>query len=223
MSVKDLIEKRLAHCLTKPLPQRIYNLKGSLPPLLLALTDEPFIAVTETEEEAISVFDGFGYFSKLMGKQSAIYFPESLDAASSGKQIEILLNAKNDSSFILTLASFMAQVADKTAITTQSIELRAGEEFPREYLNETLTAMGYKRAAMVVDEGEFSVRNYIFDIYPPGRKNPIRVEFFGDEIDSVRAFDADTQKTIEKLDSESILPLTQSGGTCYLFESFETK
>ncbi|QWR76624.1 transcription-repair coupling factor [Candidatus Magnetomonas plexicatena] len=223
MSVKDLIEKRLAHCLTKPLPQRVYNLKGSLLPLLLALTDEPFMAVTDSEEEAVSLFEGYSYFSKLMGKPSAIYFPESLDAATSGKQIEILLNAQHDSSFILTLASFTVQVADRNVITTQSIVLRAGEEFPREYLNETLSAMGYKRAAMVVDEGEFSIRNYIFDIFPPGRKNPVRVEFFGDEIDSVRAFDADTQKTIEKLDSETILPLTQGGGTCYLFETFDTK
>ncbi|MEO5355698.1 MAG: transcription-repair coupling factor [Nitrospirae bacterium YQR-1] len=222
MSVKDLIEKSLGH-LTKPLPQRIYNLKGSLLPLLLCLVDKSFMAITETEDEAVSVFNGYEYFSKLMGKRPAIYFPESIDAETAGRQIEILLNAENDSSFILTLTSFTAQVTGRAAITGQAIELRAGEEFPREYLNETLTAMGYKKVSMVVDEGEFSLRNYIFDIYPPGRKNPVRVEFFGDEIDSIRAFDVNTQKTIEKLHGESILPLSQGGGTEYLFESFDIK
>ena len=69
-----------------------------------------------------------------------------------------------------------------------------------------LVEMGYERTDMVTSPAEFSVRGGIIDIYPITEKHPIRIELFDDEIDSIRYFDADTQRSLEKISSVSFGP-----------------
>src|SRR5690625_7375163 len=66
--------------------------------------------------------------------------------------------------------------------------------------------MGYKRVQMVTAPGEFSVRGGIIDIYPMTEKYPIRVELFDDEVDSIRYFTADTQRSLEQINEITIHP-----------------
>src|SRR5690625_7793968 len=66
--------------------------------------------------------------------------------------------------------------------------------------------MGYKRVQMVTAPGEFSVRGGIIDIYPMTEKYPIRVELFDDEVDSIRYFNADTQRSLEQINEITIHP-----------------
>lgn len=72
-----------------------------------------------------------------------------------------------------------------------------------------LIVMGYTRSQMVTTPGEFALRGGILDIYPPYAESPIRIEFFDTEIDSIREFSADDQKSIRKLNSFQILPATE--------------
>lgn len=74
---------------------------------------------------------------------------------------------------------------------------------------EKLTAMNYTRQDMVTAPGEFALRGGILDVYPPNLENPIRIELFDTDVDSIRTFSADDQRSIDKITSISILPATE--------------
>ena len=97
------------------------------------------------------------------------------------------------------------QVMDQAAFT-----LCIGEEYPLESLLERLTASGYSRCSMVEGPGQFAVRGGIVDIFSPAASNPIRAEFFGDELDTMGFFDVDTQRRTENTDRAVILPVAET-------------
>jgi len=89
-----------------------------------------------------------------------------------------------------------------------AIHLTEGEEAELEALAKTLTYLGYRRESMVEGAGQFSIRGGILDIFPCDGTldNPVRIEFFDTEIDSIRLFDPETQRTVERLESVSVYP-----------------
>ena len=95
---------------------------------------------------------------------------------------------------------------DEEFFTTNSLLLKVGDEISQTDLLKKLTALGYKRATMVSDMGEFSIRGDISDIYSL-HENPVRIEFWGDEIVDIRYFNNETQKSIDKIKEIEILPL----------------
>ena len=97
------------------------------------------------------------------------------------------------------------QVMDQAAFT-----LCIGEEYPLESLLERLSASGYSRCSMVEGPGQFAVRGGIVDIFSPAASNPIRAEFFGDELDTMGFFDVDTQRRTENTDRAVILPVAET-------------
>ncbi len=76
----------------------------------------------------------------------------------------------------------------------QKLELRRGTQVPRELLLETLVALGYRRTDLAGSPGEFSARGLVVDIWPDHLVDPLRLEFFGDELEKLRCFDSDTQR-----------------------------
>src|SRR5690625_2071384 len=84
-----------------------------------------------------------------------------------------------------------------------------GEQISIETYLSYLVEMGYERVDMVTAPAEFSMRGGIIDIYPPTEKHPIRIELFDDEIDSVRYFNADTQRSLDKLKNCIVGPATE--------------
>ena len=70
--------------------------------------------------------------------------------------------------------------------------------------------MGYSREDIVEGEGQFSIRGGILDVFSPNMENPLRIEFFDDETDSIRTFDPYTQRSIEKLSEARIIPATEA-------------
>ena len=86
------------------------------------------------------------------------------------------------------------------------LKLKIGDSIAQKDLLEKLLVLGYKRATMVSDIGEFSIRGDIADIYSLS-ENPIRIEFWGDEIVDIRYFNNETQKSIEKVNEIQILPI----------------
>ena len=91
-------------------------------------------------------------------------------------------------------------------ITGSSQEIAYGEVLDKNQLIEKLINSGYVREHKVEGIGQFSMRGGIIDIFTPGTENPLRIELFDDEVDSIRTFDIFTQKSIEKIKKVNILP-----------------
>ncbi len=106
--------------------------------------------------------------------------------------------------FVLGVDALLQFAADFKAFKQSRITLQDGGTYETERLLEELEALGYVREEMVEAKGQFSVRGGIIDVYPPSAENPYRIEFFGDEIDSVREFDPIMQTSIQRLSSVRI-------------------
>jgi transcription-repair coupling factor (superfamily II helicase) len=90
-----------------------------------------------------------------------------------------------------------------------AVTLRTGEELPLELLTQHLESIGYERREPVQLVGEYSVRGGILDVFPAESNRPVRVEFFGDEIDSIRRFDPETQRSVLRVAVATVLPLVE--------------
>jgi transcription-repair coupling factor (superfamily II helicase) len=88
--------------------------------------------------------------------------------------------------------------------------LQPGERIDRDRLAHLLQANGYARTDTVADSGEYAVRGGLVDLFPSGRSEGLRLDFFGDEIESVRRFDPATQRTTGKLDGFTLLPASET-------------
>jgi len=91
-----------------------------------------------------------------------------------------------------------------------ALTLRRGEEYLPDMLVEHLLSVGYTRVDVVEMPGQVTLRGGILDVYSPEMERPVRVEFFGDEIESIRRFDPDTQRSASALDEALLLPLTET-------------
>ena len=90
-----------------------------------------------------------------------------------------------------------------------ALRLRAGEEYLPEMLVDHLLSVGYTRVDVVEMPGQLTLRGGILDAYSPEADRPVRIEFFGDEIESIRKFDPETQRSSSSLDTALLLPLTE--------------
>jgi transcription-repair coupling factor (superfamily II helicase) len=90
-----------------------------------------------------------------------------------------------------------------------ALELRVGEELPLDAIETHLQSIGYEKREPVEMVGEYSVRGGILDVFPADNARPLRVEFFGDEIESIRRFDVDSQRSVVKVSEARILPLEE--------------
>ena len=95
------------------------------------------------------------------------------------------------------------------ALPRWSVTLKPGESYATEDLLQRLTTMGYRREPLVQARGEFSLRGGILDVYPPDRRRPLRAEFFGDELESLREFDVEGQGSVGSVMEARILPAAE--------------
>ncbi|MDH3434228.1 MAG: transcription-repair coupling factor, partial [Gammaproteobacteria bacterium] len=91
-------------------------------------------------------------------------------------------------------------------VAARSLSLSAGQTLHREEFTDALVAAGYYRVPQVSEHGEFAVRGSLIDIFPMGTNTPVRIDFFDDEIESLRYFSEDTQLSGDKVDNISVLP-----------------
>ncbi|MGC9973570.1 MAG: transcription-repair coupling factor [Bryobacteraceae bacterium] len=98
-----------------------------------------------------------------------------------------------------------------------ALRLRVGDEIPLEELAAHLLSIGYQRREPVEMVGEYSVRGGILDVFPPESGKPVRVEFFGDQIESMRRFEVDTQRSVLKVEEAGLLPLLEYPKSRQLF------
>lgn len=110
---------------------------------------------------------------------------------------------------ILSAKSLITKTLAPAEIKNLGANLKRDEDFPPDELIEKFVACGYVREEPIKNVGEFSVRGGILDVWSPTAENPVRIEFFGDTVDSIREFDAETQLSIGQIKEISIAPMRE--------------
>ena len=172
-------------------------------------TEKKVLFITSTEQSALKYqSDLYSFFNKQSSifpyQNSSMYeiIPSNIYDYSS--QVNLLLNPQDI--IIIPVKTLLEKFPSKSFFIKNKLSLKIGDNISQKELLEKLTNLGYKRSTMVNDISEFSIRGDIADIYTL-KENPVRIEFWGDEIVDIRFFDRETQKSIEKIKTIDILPV----------------
>ena len=111
---------------------------------------------------------------------------------------------------ILSWESLSQRTMPRSVLMGAAFRLETGKEYPIDWLLNQLTAAGYSRCGMVEGPGQFAVRGGIVDIFSPAADRPVRVEFFGDELDTMGYFDPDSQRRTDNIDELTVLPVGET-------------
>jgi transcription-repair coupling factor (superfamily II helicase) len=214
-SIKEIVQ------LLSPAGSRITlaGLTGSSPAYLLsrllAETEHPFLVITKDPETAEELWRELRFYA---GEATEVlYFPAwetaPFEQASphpdiTGRRLYALfrLIAGKVRAVVAPLSAVIQKVLPRQVLGDVSQYLVAGEEVERETLLGKLVRLGYANVPLVEDRGTFSVRGGILDIFPPDLPTPVRIDFFGDFVDTIRSFDAVTQRSLRPQDELIILP-----------------
>jgi len=183
----------------------------------------PVLVLSPTPKEAQALVSDFAFFAgKGAGAPGIAYFPPydvlpydviAPDPAVVALRLATLARIAEGSISVVVapVKAFMQRLPAPASVVGEGAFVRVvkGSETPLTGLIARLSEMGYNRAAMVYEPGEFSVRGGILDVFPPGVELPVRVEFFGDTAESIRAFDPDTQRSTGELEDVTILPANE--------------
>ena len=126
------------------------------------------------------------------------------------RRLETLENLKEHSGIVVTnLMGYLRFLPSIKESTNFELLLEKGKNYERDELLSFLDKLGYTRDSLVTSTGEYAVRGYIIDIFPIESDHPIRLEFFGDEIDSIRFFNEETQLSINEVSSFKLMPFSE--------------
>lgn len=121
-----------------------------------------------------------------------------------------LLNNKHPKTITLTTVNAVLQkTMPKKMLQEFSLSLFAGQDYNRDQLLNKLSVMGFQHVDMVFDKGEMAVRGGIIDLFPSGYDKPLRLDFFGDELESIKSFDPISQRSEEKLTDFHLKPVSE--------------
>ncbi|WP_203292289.1 transcription-repair coupling factor [Maricaulis parjimensis] len=113
-------------------------------------------------------------------------------------------------SILVTTVNAMAQRCPPHAVLADAgISVRPGATVDVEALKQHFSVNGYARTATVMEPGDFAVRGGVVDVYPPGAPEPVRLDFFGDTLESIRAFDPETQRSTKQMDGIAFTPVSE--------------
>ena len=200
------------------LENKIY--RGAIPWFLLCSDEKKIVYVSTSNRNLENYYSMLESYSGSMEKSLSIFENISSDKEDlTGINIEILDILKNRSDFILflnlqiTLDIFFEKV--------NFLDFRTGKEYRFSEVIDFLVENGYEQSYMVEKKGEFSKRGDILDIFPPNMENPIRFEFFDEELESIREFDVDSQRSLSRLEEIKIFGNILSGNNYELVELIE--
>ncbi|EKK20101.1 Transcription-repair coupling factor [Fructilactobacillus florum 2F] len=183
---------------------------------LVAKQQQPLVFLTDTEEHAEQACQEF---QTMLPKDQLFSFPaaeglgaqlatdsgiyqaarvEALHALQLGKPVVV----------VASLAGLKHALAQPTRFQKSQLQLAPGQQFELGKLQQQLVQMGYRRTKLVDTPGQFAVRGSIVDIYPLTAKLPVRLDFFDDELDSLRSFEPGTQRSQQNLTQGTVLPVT---------------
>lgn len=107
---------------------------------------------------------------------------------------------------VVPITSLLQRLMPQSYLVANSLLVKVGDSFNPQHLRTQLEQAGYRAVDTVYEHGEFAVRGSLMDIFPMGSEQPYRIELFDDEIESLRTFDPETQRTIDKVDDIHFLP-----------------
>jgi len=107
---------------------------------------------------------------------------------------------------MVPISTIMHRLAPREFLEGNTLILKTGDQFDIEVWRSKLEKAGYRYVSQVMEHGEFAVRGAIIDLYPMGSKLPFRIDLFDDEVDTLRTFDPETQRSIDSIDSIQLLP-----------------
>ncbi len=176
------------------------------------VTDKPVVVITNSDMEAKNLYEDLNLYLS-----NVYYFPAkeivfyNVDAISGDLRWarlnvikEILSNSKNI--IVTSIDAFAARYTPKNLFKSHTVSIRVGDEVDFKELSKILVEAGYDRVDVVEGKGEFSLRGGLLDLFPTNSIYPYRIELFGDEIDSIRTFNTESQRSIEKVNSIEVFP-----------------
>ena len=196
--IHGLIEENLLHL--------AYALNRHLDRQIIVITAEETSAKKLAENiRAMSRNADVEYFPK---KEMIFYDIEALSNQTTHERLRILYRLVNNDNLILTLSaqSLFDIIIKRKVFENTTINLDLNSTLELSSLQNKLVQMGYERVNLVEGKGQFSIRGGIVDVYSPNYSNPLRIELFDDEIDSIRYFDVLSQRTINNLEKIEIIP-----------------
>ncbi|EKQ8320829.1 transcription-repair coupling factor [Salmonella enterica subsp. enterica serovar Kentucky] len=107
---------------------------------------------------------------------------------------------------IVPVNTLMQRVCPHSYLHGHALVMKKGQRLSRDALRAQLDSAGYRHVDQVMEHGEYATRGALLDLFPMGSEQPYRLDFFDDEIDSLRLFDADTQRTLEEVEAINLLP-----------------
>ncbi len=169
------------------------------------------IIICYSDLEAINLYRDMSYFSKeavlFPSKEYVFYDIDAKDRENEQIRLNAINKIQSGKALIITsIDACMKYTIDYNDYKKNRLSFAVGERFDLEKLSEQLVLMGYTKDSVVEGRGQFSMRGGILDIFSPNMENPVRIEFFDDEVDSLRSFDTDSQRSIENIEEAEILP-----------------
>lgn len=178
-------------------------------------TSLPFLLMFQDKEEAAYYLNDL---EQMIGEQDVLFYPgsyrrpyqlEETDNANVLLRAEVLnrINSRKKPAVIVTYAdAVFEKVITRKELDKNTLKVAVGDQISIEFINEVLFEYEFRRVDFITEPGEFSVRGGIIDVFSFSNDNPYRIEFFGNEVDSIRSFDVETQLSIEKQKKITIIP-----------------
>ena len=217
---QSLIHQKLGNLLSNSKDK--LHLKGALGSSLtfsistfFKSSDRPFLLIFNTKEEAAYYLNDF---EMLLDEKEVLFYPgsyrrpyqvEETDNANVLLRAEVLsrINSQKKPALIVTYPeALFEKVVSRKQLEKSTLKVTVGETLNLDFFNEVLFEYQFSRVDFVTDTGQFSVRGGIVDVFSFSHDEPYRIEFFGDEVDSIRTFDVESQLSIKTLNKIQILP-----------------
>ncbi|WP_040559578.1 transcription-repair coupling factor [Kordia algicida OT-1] len=192
-------------------------------------SDMPFLFILNDKEEAAYYLNDLEY---LLNDKDVLFYPgsyrrpyqiEETDNANVLLRAEVLnrINSRKKPSLIVTYPdALFEKVVTRKELEKNTLKISLNDKLSIDFVNETLFEYNFNRVDFVTEPGEFSVRGGIVDVYSFSNDEPYRIEFFGEEVDSLRTFDVETQLSTEKVKKISIIPNVENKALQESRESF---
>ena len=107
---------------------------------------------------------------------------------------------------IVPVSTLLLRIACREHLEQHSFLIREQQQTDLTALKQQLAAVGYRHVEQVMEHGEFSVRGSLLDLFPMGTHTPYRIDFFDDEVEAIRTFDPDTQRSLDRVPHIALLP-----------------
>ncbi|OJX52928.1 MAG: transcription-repair coupling factor [Flavobacterium sp. 38-13] len=182
---------------------------------LFEKSELPYLLILQDKEEAAYYLNDL---EQLIGEEDVLFYPgsyrrpyqiEETDNASVLLRAEVLnrINSRKKPAVIVTYPeALFEKVVTRKELDKNTLKVAVGDQISIDFINEVLFEYEFKRVDFITEPGEFSVRGGILDVFSFSNENPFRIEFFGNEVDSIRTFDVETQLSIEKQKKITIIP-----------------